>query len=207
MHSLTLVVAFTENEGIGRNNRLPWHPASLGADMCWFRKLTQGMFRMDGLTGSSEENVVVMGRKTWDSIPLRFKPLPGRLNVVLSRSRRETGDAVFISNLHELEHACSRLKNPQVFVVGGHDIYRLAMESGQVRHIFVTEVTSQKRHLECDTFFPTVSWECYRKEDITSNAADVVDGGIRSRCYHEGLNAFAENGMTFKMFLYTRHKM
>ena len=92
MGSLALVVALAEDGGIGRDGKLPWEPGMLGADMRWFRLLTQGRFMCHGggpCVVPSVRNTVVMGRRTWDSIPQRFRPLCGRKNVVVSRS----GDA------------------------------------------------------------------------------------------------------------------
>ena len=73
---LHLVVAATESGGIGVGGGLPWH---LKQDMKFFRQLTS--------TPSTMPATVLMGRKTWESIPAKFRPLPDRLNVVLSRNR------------------------------------------------------------------------------------------------------------------------
>ncbi|KAJ3254043.1 dihydrofolate reductase, partial [Borealophlyctis nickersoniae] len=75
---LNLIVAATEAGGIGIEGRLPWR---LRADMSFFARVTTHF----GRQGSARPpNAVIMGRKTWDSIPSKFRPLPGRLNVVLS---------------------------------------------------------------------------------------------------------------------------
>jgi len=76
----SLVVAATQRGGIGLNNSIPW---KLSTDMKFFKKVTSTT------TDASKLNAVIMGRKTWDSIPQKFRPLPGRLNIVLTRSSTE----------------------------------------------------------------------------------------------------------------------
>ncbi|MEC9071661.1 MAG: dihydrofolate reductase, partial [Myxococcota bacterium] len=78
MRSFAIVVAADEGWGIGKDGDLAWH---LPGDMRWFREITTGKRTDDVL------NTVIMGRKTWDSIPPRFRPLPDRHNVVVSRNR------------------------------------------------------------------------------------------------------------------------
>ena len=69
-----IIVAHDLNQGIGTDNQLPWHCAE---DMAYFKSLTIG----------NQKNAVIMGRKTWESIPEKFRPLPNRLNIVLSKNR------------------------------------------------------------------------------------------------------------------------
>ena len=76
MKPFSIVVAIDSQHGIGKNNDLPWH---LPADLKHFKFITTN-------SAVGKRNVVVMGRKTWDSIPEKFRPLPNRTNVVLSKS-------------------------------------------------------------------------------------------------------------------------
>lgn len=73
---LTLIVAATPSNAIGRNSTLPWR---LSQEMAYFARVTKGE------EGSSKRNAVIMGRKSWEGIPAKFRPLPGRTNVVVSR--------------------------------------------------------------------------------------------------------------------------
>ena len=77
MSRVTLIVAATKNNGIGQAGKLPWH---LPQEMQYFARVTTG--EPDGI---GKKNAVVMGRATWESIPRRFRPLPGRINLVISR--------------------------------------------------------------------------------------------------------------------------
>jgi dihydrofolate reductase len=77
MSRVTLIVAATTNNGIGQAGKLPWR---LPQEMQYFARVTTGE-----PDGKSKKNAVVMGRVTWESIPRRFRPLPGRMNLVVSR--------------------------------------------------------------------------------------------------------------------------
>ncbi|MGQ3054755.1 MAG: dihydrofolate reductase [Roseateles sp.] len=108
MSSITLVAAVATDGAIGRDNALLWH---IPEDMARFKALTVG-------------KPVVMGRKTWDSLPARFRPLPGRRNLVVSRAVRELPGAEVFTSLDAALAACT---GPEVCVIGGSEIYALAL--------------------------------------------------------------------------------
>jgi dihydrofolate reductase len=143
----SIVVAADEAGGIGKNGQLPWR---LAGDMAFFKKLTTAP-PAPGL-----RNAVVMGRKTWDSIPDRFRPLPGRLNVVISR------DAALqvprdVIRAESLERALAVLDSTsdvgRTFVIGGGEIFRQAINHPALCSVYLTRVHAA---LECDTFFPAI---------------------------------------------------
>lgn len=118
-----VVVAATRNMGIGKEGKLPWR---LPSDLKFFKGIT-------GTTSDpSRKNAVIMGRKTWESIPLEYRPLPGRLNVVLTRSGSfdiATAENVVIcgslgSALQLLAASPYGLSIENVFVIGGGEIFR-----------------------------------------------------------------------------------
>jgi len=109
MSLLTLVAAVARDGAIGRDNALLWH---LPEDMARFKALTAG-------------KPVVMGRRTWDSLPAKFRPLPGRRNLVVSRSVSELPGAEVFASLDAALTAC--VAEPEVCVIGGADIYALAL--------------------------------------------------------------------------------
>jgi hypothetical protein len=82
MSRVTLIVAATANNGIGHAGKLPWR---LPQEMQYFAKVTSGKNTAQDVGGEKNKNAVIMGRATWESIPHRFHPLPGRINVVISR--------------------------------------------------------------------------------------------------------------------------
>lgn len=208
MYSFVLAVALTEDGGIGKNNRLPWYPNTLSVDMCWFRRLTQGRFCVDGdkiSLSPCKGNILVMGRKTWDSIPARFRPLPERLNVIMSRRKMQSMEnTIFVSDFSELGKLYREYATEShMFVIGGHDIYDLAMKSGCVEFVFATEVACKT---DCDTFFPDIDWRTYEKKDITKDVSELVDPELRNAHYMKDLNMFLEYNTRFKMFMYTRSR-
>lgn len=126
-----------DNErGIGKNNDLMWH---LPADMKFFRETTTG-------------HIVVMGRKNWDSIPEKFRPLPNRENVVLTRNTDylASGARVF----HSLQDCLSYFSGEDqkdVFIIGGGEIYRQALDQRCIDEMYITHVDAV---YGADTFFP-----------------------------------------------------
>ena len=141
---LIIIAAMSENRAIGRNNALPW---SLKADMERFKKLTLGW-------------PCVMGRKTWEPLPKR--PLPGRPNIVISRSLSDlTGAAVFPS-LQEAVLNCTQYE--KVFICGGASVYKEAL--GLANRIELTVIHNQ---YEGDAFFPEIDnalWKITNTEDF-----------------------------------------
>jgi len=109
MSRITLVAAVARDGAIGRDNALLWR---LPEDMARFKALTAG-------------KPVVMGRRTWDSIPAKFRPLPGRRNLVVSRSVSEVAGAEVFTSLEAALAACADA--PETCVIGGGDIYALAL--------------------------------------------------------------------------------
>jgi dihydrofolate reductase len=109
MSFITFVAAVARDGAIGRDNALLWR---IPEDMARFKALTAG-------------KPVVMGRKTWDSIPPKFRPLPGRRNLVVSRSVATLPGAEVFASLDEALAACSEA--PEVCIIGGGEIYALAL--------------------------------------------------------------------------------
>jgi len=132
--TVTLVAAVANDGVIGRDGTVPWH---LPEDMAFFRKLTTG-------------HPVVMGRRTWDSLPDRFRPLPGRRNIVVTRNPDwKAGGA---DRAGSLEEALQLAGDGDVFVIGGAEVYRAALPHAD--ELVLTEV---ELDAEGDTFFPAWS--------------------------------------------------
>ncbi|MEM1032975.1 MAG: dihydrofolate reductase [Myxococcota bacterium] len=136
--TLDIVVAADEARGIGRDGGLPW---SLPEDMAFFRRLTTG----DG------DNAVVMGRKTWASIPSRFRPLKRRRNIVMSqREDPDFGPGVTVASSLDAAVAAARGCR-RCFIIGGAEIYRLALADSRCTVVHLTEVEGD---FDCDTSLP-----------------------------------------------------
>jgi dihydrofolate reductase len=130
---LVIVAAVARNMAIGSHGELPWH---MPEDLAHFRALTTG-------------HPVLMGRRTWESIPDRFRPLPGRRNVVLTRSAGWTAEGA--ERAASLEDALELLADePEVFAIGGARVYADALP-----HADVLELTELGIDVDADTFFPS----------------------------------------------------
>jgi dihydrofolate reductase len=106
---LHLIYARSRNGVIGQNNQMPWH---LPEDLAHFKRITLGQ-------------PVIMGRKTWDSLPTRFRPLPGRLNIVITRQTDwQAQGALRATSVEEAMRMCGQV--PDAWIIGGAEIYRLA---------------------------------------------------------------------------------
>lgn len=174
--TLTLIVAATSRTmGIGLNGHLPWPP--LKKEMAYFARITKHpppspppTFPSTPTTTRTPLNAVLMGRKTWQSIPPRFRPLAGRINVVISRNpesleleasqttqMQSKGQGTPVLAAGSIRDALDTLRTRygeavgHVFVIGGAEIYRAAMGMRETRRVLLTRVRTE---FECDTFFP-----------------------------------------------------
>lgn len=133
-----LVWAQSRGGVIGANGGLPWH---LPEDLAHFRATTQG-------------GAVIMGRRTWDSLPDRFRPLPGRSNIVITRGRDWAAPGASVA--HSVEDALALTALP-VWVIGGAEIFRLALPYADT-----LEITEVDEEFAGDTLAPTFTsaWNC-----------------------------------------------
>lgn len=146
---LSAIVAMATNRCIGRDNTLPWR---LPADLKRFKQLTMG-------------HTLIMGRKTYESIG---RPLPGRTTLVVTRQRDYAPEGVQVA--HSLEQALELARGDEVFIAGGADLYRQAME--HVRRLYLTRIG---RDYEGDTFFPELDlsgWRLVAEEHHPATATE-----------------------------------
>ena len=134
---VALIWAQSGSGVIGRDGGIPWR---LPEDMARFKELTMG-------------HTVVMGRRTWESLPARFRPLPGRRNVVLTRNPAFRADGADV-----LTSPAAAVADPQSWVIGGAEIYHLAMP--RATRCEVTEVEIDLRLQDDDALAPVLdeSW-------------------------------------------------
>ncbi|MEO9804689.1 MAG: dihydrofolate reductase [Reichenbachiella sp.] len=132
---IALIAAMSKNRVIGINNDLPWH---LPDDMKFFMETTQG-------------HVVIMGRKNYDSLPKKFKPLPNRTNVILTRQGGyQVEDCTVFHDIDEAFKFAGTQGENELFVIGGGQIYQMAMDRADV--IYLTEIDAEIENGE--VFFP-----------------------------------------------------
>jgi len=141
-----------QNQGIGKNGKLPWH---LPSDMKFFKDVT-----MRSLSG--HRNAVIMGRVTWDSIPEAFRPLRGRLNVILTRNSQISfpEGCYKVKNLDEALTCAAEIPDvDQIFVIGGATVYDEAIRRPECRRLYVTRI---QEICDCDVYFPSFSDHFYQ---------------------------------------------
>jgi dihydrofolate reductase/thymidylate synthase len=141
-----LVVATDKNNGIGKNGTIPWNCPD---DMKHFKEITSYS------PNEKKQNVVVMGRKTWQSIPIRYRPLSNRINIVLSRSVFNEPGGYGCQNIQEVfDYVKTNIKKiHQVFIIGGAEIYKQFYNTGVINKIYKTVLDNS---YNCDTFIDSV---------------------------------------------------
>ncbi|CAO1618212.1 unnamed protein product [Parajaminaea phylloscopi] len=177
---LSLIVALSPTNGIGLNGGLPW---SLKREMAYFRRATTFVPAEEHARGA--RNAVIMGRTTWESIPAKFRPLKGRINVVVSRTigaDREQAlgidsaqDAYLVSSVEDAASKLSEISTPvaRKFLIGGSQLYSQALaatatSSGKpsaVDQMLITRILSPG--FDCDVFLP----EFRTEEQIAADAS------------------------------------
>ena len=149
---LNVIVAFESGKrGIGIKNTIPWH---LPEDLKNFSKVTKGQ----------GNNAIIMGRKTWESLPK--KPLPGRQNIILSRSLDDItlhGNELYFSDMKKAVDHCIKKNFDETWIIGGHQLYKEAMNSLDIDEIHVTEINKK---YDSDVFFPEIpeKFICIKEE-------------------------------------------
>lgn len=141
---IKIIVAYDENFLIGKGDKLPWQ---IKEDMDWFRQTTTG-------------HTVIMGRRTWESIPEKFRPLPKRLNCVLTRREVEIPlfydptEPTWCNSIEAGIKASERhLEEANIYIIGGAEVYRQALEEDIVDEILASEI---KGVYEGDVHFPNI---------------------------------------------------
>lgn len=159
-----IIVAMDCQRGIGKNNGIPWR---LKEDLQFFRKVTT-------TAPDGKQNAVIMGRKTWDSLPPKSRPLKDRLNIVLSRAPIELPPGVMsASSLEEALELASRSDVHERFILGGAQIYAEALQHEHLRKVYLTQLDQS---FQCDVFFPD-----NRELELVETSATQTEGSIDFR--------------------------
>jgi dihydrofolate reductase len=150
---ISIIVAVSEDWGIGKDNELLWH---ISEDLKRFKRLTLG-------------NTVIMGKRTWESLPR--KPLPGRRNIVLTDDRTETiENAVTAYSIEDSLSKCE--KGEEIFIMGGGSIYRQFMPFTD--RLYITHV---HKKAPADIYFPEIDlkiWKITEKEVFKTDDEESI---------------------------------
>ncbi len=148
--TLALIAALDKNRVIGVNGRIPWR---LPDDLKWFREMTLG-------------KPVLMGRKTYESIPAQFRPLPGRRNIVITRQPDYSAPGTAV--VHTLAQALTAAAPaPEIIVAGGGELYAALLP--QATRLYLTLVAGE---FAGDAFFPPYQPHLWRERWRQEHAAD-----------------------------------
>jgi dihydrofolate reductase len=184
---MELIVACTKSGGIGKNNKIPWH---IKDDLKLFRKKTteidiseqEKKVLLDKFPGKQIQNIVIMGRKTWESIPEKYRPLPNRINFILSTTLKQTSNFIteypntFI--ISSLEHVILKIKDLSAqrplnkgFIIGGSSLYKEALNYFYIRKLHISYINKE---YDCDTYFPLESLKDNFKIEECSQFTDFT---------------------------------
>lgn len=157
---ISLIVAASTNNAIGKNGQLLWH---LPIDLKFFKDTTWGM-------------PVVMGRKTFEAVN---KPLPGRINIVITKQPGWTADNVtVVKDIDEALQKAGETNCNEIFIIGGGEIYKQTMDISD--RIYMTRVHAE---LEGDTYFPVIDsskWELKNNIDFPTDVKHAYAFSIQS---------------------------
>ncbi|XP_040577768.1 dihydrofolate reductase [Lepeophtheirus salmonis] len=158
-----IAAACRPTNGIGKNNTLPWN---LPTDLKYFKTTTSST--------PDSKVAVIMGRRTWESIPSKLRPLKNRINVVLTTNSNFVAEgAILASSLEEGIKSCMDQAD-KIWIIGGANLYKEAMQYYKCQ-IFLTEIDKE---FECDTFFPSIDSTKYKEVSVSE---DHVENGITFR--------------------------
>lgn len=151
---ISAIAAVADNGTIGINGDLPWH---LPDDLKYFQRITQG-------------HHVITGRKNYESIPPKYRPLKDRVNMVVTRNPAyEAAGAVVIGSVEEGLRIAAQANEPEVFIIGGGEIFREAMQGGIVDKLYLTLVHAE---ISGDTHFPSIDPTAWQELSRVHHQAD-----------------------------------
>ena len=145
----SIIAAFVKGtRGMGYKNKLPWR---IPEEIAYFKKITMSEHTYGN-------NCVIMGRKTWESLPLKYRPLPNRTNIIVSNTMISPDPNVFV--VPTFEKALSLAPCTNVFVIGGQRLFAEAIVHPLCKTLYLTEIdlieSENNKAIECDVFFPSV---------------------------------------------------
>lgn len=150
--TISIIVAVSENNVIGKDNQLIWH---LPADMKYFKEKTTG-------------HCIITGRKNYESIPEKFRPLPNRTNIIITRQRDyQAPGAIIVGSIEEAISEAKETGDSEIFIIGGGEIFTQTMRIAD--KIYLTKV---HQSFEGDTFFPEIKSSQWKEMKRTDFQAD-----------------------------------
>lgn len=164
----TIIVAFDKNYNIGYENSIPWH---IPEDLAHFKKITTN-------------NICVMGRNTWESLPNKFRPLPNRKNIIVSSKYWSVPD-LFMNSLsncsNSLDVFCvpdfdgamnislNLFKDKEIFIIGGFRLFKESLDSKFIKRMIVTHVDGEYKG---DVKFPSIDLDKWHEKKVIAESSN-----------------------------------
>ena len=151
---ISIIVAISKNQVIGKNNQLIWN---LPKDMKYFMDTTMN-------------TTVIMGRKNYESIPKKYRPLKNRNNIIITRNKSYKAEGCLVVNsVEESLESLRNVENKEVFVIGGGEIYKKFLEKGLIDRMYITHIDEQ---FDGDTFFPEINYDSWQSSEFLNHKKD-----------------------------------
>ncbi|MBD3360543.1 dihydrofolate reductase [Candidatus Peregrinibacteria bacterium] len=170
-HEIYIIVAVGKNNGIGKEGKLPWH---FKKEIKYFKEITTETENQE------KQNMVIMGRNTWESIKPKYRPLKDRKNIVLTRNPQYKAEGAETAESLEEAVKMADEKIEKMFIIGGEMVFNKSINDPDLTGIYLTRI---KKEYECDTYFPKIP-ERFNKI--------------------KRLGMDKENGVKFEYFLYKK---
>ncbi|MEI6119380.1 MAG: dihydrofolate reductase [bacterium] len=165
-----MIACISSNRAIGKDNKLLFH---INEDMAFFKRMTMG-------------SIVIMGRKNWESIPIKFRPLPGRINIILTRQTDYDANQDLLTIPEEIQKnilVCTSLVDvkttimqlqesttiEEVFVIGGSEIYQLFLDYIDTVYLSIVD-----QEVEGDSFFPVLDSQTWQHHQIDNYPSSSI---------------------------------
>ena len=153
MEIILIVAVAKSNNGIGKNNDLLWR---LPGDMKFFREQTTGF-------------PIITGRKNYESIPEKFRPLPNRENIIITRQKIDYPNAFVCNSLKAGLELAKKKNNEKIYIIGGGQIYKQCLEQNLVNKMLITWVEAD---VEADVYFPSFDMDKWKVSMEKKNNPD-----------------------------------
>ena len=155
---ISIIVAVSENNVIGKDNTLIWH---LPADMKYFKEKTSG-------------HCVITGRKNYESIPEKFRPLPNRTNIIITRQNEYAAPgAIIVSSIEGAIEKAKETGDNEIFIIGGAEIYKQSIHLTD--KLYITKI---RHSFDGDAFFPVIQptiWKKIKETEFKADERNIYD--------------------------------
>jgi dihydrofolate reductase len=184
----TVIVAISSNNGIGKEGKLPWN---ISEDMAFFKDITTT------ITLPERQNVVIMGRKTFESMNMR--PLKSRFNICVTKTLKQEDfmnytNMAIVNEFDDALRLALTVNSEKIFVIGGSQIYNEAIRHGKCGEVICNEIAGD---YDCDTFFATLDPNMYDEPEVTIISDRVTSKKYTNKLYKQHLlNQLKDNATT-----------